>query len=641
MIPGKIQRIKELNNLLLDASNAYYVLDNPIMSDKQYDELYDELTKLEKEQNFYLTNSVTQKVQGKILSGFNEVKHSRPMLSCYKTKDIEEIKKFLSNNQFYASRKLDGLTLVVMYDKGKFIKAVTRGDGIMGEDVTESAKMISNLPKNINYPGYMEIRGECVISWDQFNKINSSLEVPYSHPRNLAGGTLRQLDTSITRARKLSFIAYNLISNNNIPSKIATLSYLDQLGFDTVERCVADVDTCIQRLNAESSVYPVDGIVFEFDSLALSLSVGSTEHHDNCRIAYKWEDQTYKTKIKDIEWQVGKTGVITPVAVFEPVDLDGALTSKATLHNLGIFEELRLGYGDIVTVYRANKVIPQIDKNLTQSNSYDFPRNCPCCGEPTEVKITNKTKLLICTNENCPERKLNQFTHFVSREGVDIEGLSEKTLEQLISRGYIKKFKDLYHLTKEQLLTLEGFKDKSAENILASIENSRKVKLEKYLSAISIPNIGKGNAKTISKLFHGNYDSFTKACEEKTLFSNIPGFGEVLNNSIYSWFNTTEKLDEDLASEFTFAQEPIDSEIKNTALKGMRFCITGSFTESRENLKKRLENGGAIFVGNVSKNLDVLFAGEKAGSKLEKASALGIKIVCADELFKMLEDNGL
>lgn len=397
---NKINRIKELVVLLNKASEAYYKYDNPIMSDKEYDTLMDELEALEKSEGFILANSPTQKVQGYILEGLTKVTHSKPMLSAAKTKDINEIKKFLGNQPFYCSYKLDGLTLVVRYSRGKFVQAITRGTGLVGEDVTEQAKMISNLPMTIPYVSDIELRGECVISWEQFNEVNKSLEEPYSHPRNLAAGTIRNFDTNIVRDRKLSYVVFECVSDLHdedqfFDSKWDELGFLDYLGFETVERCHGEVDDCVEAMQPEFYGYPVDGLIFEMCMKSYSKSLPATAHHEGCRMALKWADSTYETILRDVEWNPTRTGLISPVAIFDEVDLDGALTTRATLHNVSIIKQLELGIGDTITVYRSNMVIPKIDDNLTRSNTLEIPKTCPCCGSATTIKKTDNSQVLM------------------------------------------------------------------------------------------------------------------------------------------------------------------------------------------------------------------------------------------------------
>lgn len=635
----KIKRIKELTEELWKYCHAYYVLDNPLISDKEYDAKWDQLKALEDEVNFRLANSPTIQVQGHILDGFQKVTHSKPMLSAAKTKDINEIKKFIGNNDFYCSYKLDGLTLVVKYKDGKFMQAVTRGTGTVGEDVTEQAKMISNLPMSIPYDGDLELRGECVVSWDNFHKINEKLENKYSHPRNLAAGSLRNLDTNITRDRNLSYVVFECVTNLEdvdglMNSKWLELKWIKQTGFEVVGACRGSVEDCCEGMQPEYCKYPVDGLIYELDDRNYSESLEATSHHEGCRMALKWADNVYETTLIDVEWNPTRTGLISPVAIFEEVDLDGALTTRATLHNLSIIKQLELGIGDTITVYRSNMVIPKIDDNLTRSNTLEIPTKCPCCGSDTVIKDTDNSQVLMCPNPDCYAKKIAQFTHFVSRKCMNIENLSEKTLELLISHGFLRNFKDIYHLSdmSGQLIHLDGLGKKSVEKLLNSIENSRNTTLDKFICALGINGIGSSASKVISARFGGDYHEFSARCEDFD-FTELDDFGYTMHDSIHTYlYNHISEMRE-LAKEMNFIAQETNND--NT-LEGLRFCITGSFSRSRDDLKKQLEAKGARFISSVSKNLDVLFAGERAGSKLTKAQQLGIRIVDENELMVML-----
>ena len=637
----KIEQIKVLTNELLYHCYLYYDLDAPVLSDAEYDKKYNELERLENEANFWLSNSPTRKVQGSVLDCFTKIRHSKPMLSAAKTKDINEIKKFLGDNTFYCSYKLDGLTLVVRYKDGNFIQAVTRGTGIIGEDVTEQAKMITNLPMHIPYNRDLELRGECVVSWDNFNKINDGLENKYSHPRNLAAGSLRNLDTNTTKERNLSYVVFECVSDLYdedvlFDSKWDELGYLSHLGFETVERCHGTVEDCVEVMGPECYSYPVDGLIFELCMKEYSKSLESTSHHEGCRMALKWADEIYETTLLDVEWNPTRTGLISPVAIFEEIDLDGALTTRATLHNLSIIKQLELGVGDTITVYRSNMVIPKIDDNLTRSNTLVIPDKCPCCGAETIIKNTDNSQVLMCPNPNCSAKKIAQFTHFVSRKCMNIDGLSEKTLETLLSHGFIHNFKDIYHLAdhKQYLIVLDGFGKKSIEKLLKSIEDSRNVKLENFIAALGIPNIGLSASKIISNHFQGKYKEFINTYFYRRFdWTNLKDFGAIMADSINSYLCEHFEEINELADEMNFV---LPEEHNDNSLDGLKFCITGSFSQSRDSLKKALEDRGAKFISSVSKNLDVLFYGDKAGSKLTKAQQLGIRVANEEELMKMI-----
>lgn len=641
----RIERIKQLTAELLRYCHEYYDLDNPSISDKEYDAKWDQLKALEDEANFWLANSPTRQVQGQILDGFQKVTHSKPMLSAAKTKDINEIGKFVGHNHWYCSYKLDGLTLVVIYEDGKFKQAITRGTGFVGEDVTEQAKMISNLPMSINYKKRLELRGECVISWNNFNQINATLDEPYSHPRNLAAGSLRQLDTNITRDRNLSYVVFECVSDLYdedylFDSKWDELNYLHYLGFEVVSCDIGDTPSdCVEFMTPENYQYPVDGLIFEICLKSVSKSIESTSHHEGCRMALKWQDDVYETTLRDIVWQTTRTGLISPVAVFDEIDLGGALTTRATLHNVSIIDGLELGIGDTITVYRSNMVIPKIDDNLTRSNTYQIPDKCPCCGHDAIIKDTDNSKVLMCTNPDCSAKKIAQFTHFVSRKCMNIENLSEKTLELLISHGFLRNFKDIYHLSdvSGQLMYLDGLGKKSVEKLLNSIENSRNTTLDKFICALGINGIGSSASKTISARFGGDYHEFSSRCEDFD-FTELDDFGYAMHDSIHTYlYNHISEMRE-LAKEMNFTIEE-NTSVMNHALVGKNICVTGKLNNfTRDSINAAIESAGAKAVGSVSKTTNYLVTNEASGSsKYKKAVELNIPIITEEEFMKMLE----
>ena len=470
--------------------------------------------------------------------------------------------------------------------------------------------------------------------------MNSELSEPYSHPRNLAAGSLRNLDTNITKQRKLSYVVFECVSDlydedDLFDSKWDELGYLDYLGFETVERCHGAIDDCVEAMRPELYQYPCDGLIFEMCMKSYSKSLPSTSHHEGCRMALKWADSTYETTLLDVEWNPTRTGLISPIAVFDPVDLDGALTTRATLHNLSIIKQLELGIGDTITVYRSNMVIPKIDDNLTRSNTLVIPDKCPCCNHDTVIKDTDNSQVLMCTNPDCAAKKIAQFTHFVSRKCMNIDGLSEATLSTLISHGYINDFKSIYRLSvhKNEIIQLDGFGQKSVEKLLQSIEKSRSVKLENFIAALGIPNIGSSAAKTIANHFHGNLYEWFNAFFNNFDWTTLDDFGDTMAHNIEEYLRSHIADVESLADEMHFI---IPEKSSDNSLNGLKFCITGSFSQPRDELKKRLEAKGAKFVSSVSKNLDVLFCGEKAGSKLTKAQSLGVRVAYEDKLMKMI-----
>lgn len=641
----KIERIKELVDILNKASDAYYVNDSPIMSDKKYDELYDELEALEKETGYILSSSVTQKVQGKVLEGFKKVTHSKPMLSAAKTKDIKEISKFVGNKDFYCSYKLDGLTLVVIYEEGEFKKAITRGTGLVGEDVTEQAKMITNLPMHIPYDDYLELRGECVVSWDNFRKINESLDAPYSHPRNLAAGSLRNLDTNITKQRNLSYVVFECVSDLNnydlaqvFDSKWNELKFLQDIGFEVVDACVGTVYDCVEAMQPECYKYPVDGLIFEMTSKKYSKLLHSTGHHEGCRMALKWVDSAYETTLREVVWDVGRSGVISPVAVFDEVDLDGALTTRATLHNLSIIENLELGIGDTIIVYRSNMVIPKVDDNITRSNTLVIPDTCPCCGSKAEVKSTDNSKLLMCTNPNCSAKTLAKFTHFVSRNCMNVDGLSEKTLEALISHDFLHTYNDIYYLSehKKALTRLEGMGEKSVSTLLKSIEKSRNVKLENFIAALGIPDVGISTAKDIATYCNNDVKKFiSMTCGGRWEYIDGVGINTSYKINIFMKDNFKEICQ--LADEMKFIV-PTKIEAKENPFSGKTLCVTGKLSHfTRDGINAKISELGAKAAGSVSKNTDYLITNEASGSsKYKKAVELNIPIITENDFLNMI-----
>ena len=640
----KINRIKKLIDVLHKASIAYYRDDNPVMTDKQYDDLYDELELLEKETGLILAGSPTQKVQGYILDGFQKVQHSKPMFSAAKTKDIGEIKKFLKGlipgNGFYCSYKLDGLTTVVKYENGKFIQGITRGTGEIGEDVTEQCKFIPNLPMAIPTNEYVQLRGETVISYDEFHRVNTELEKPFSHPRNMAAGTLRNLDLNIVRQRRLSFVVFEVVSPI-FKNKWEGLETVRDWGFEVVNCGRGSVDDLVEAMQPEFYKYPVDGLVFEINDYDLSKSMGATQHHEGCRMALKWADDLYETTLTGIEWQTSRTGLINPVAVFSPVDLCGAITTRATLHNLSYIEDLELGVGDTIQIYRANMVIPKVHDNLTRSNTWEYPRTCPTCGYPTEIHNDNGSKTLHCTNPACKAKLINRLVNFVSRKCMNIDGLSEETLTKFVEWGWIKNLFDIYNLTPHytELSKVNGFGIRSVKKLQDAIENSKNVELDHFIAALSIPGIGTAQAKELAKKFK-TWEAFEDAGCGNYDFSKLDSFGEVANRNIYTWFSTMYQEDRisQLARNLHFIGK--NNANKDESLAGLTFVITGSLNhfENRDALKQELESRGAKVSGSVSAKTSYLVNNDinSTSSKNKKAKQLNIPIVDEEYIIGML-----
>lgn len=637
----KIGRIKELVSILQKASFAYYGLDNPLMTDKEYDDLYDELLALEKETNCVLAGSPTVKVQGYILDGFTKVKHTKPMLSANKTKDIKEIERFVTNKKFYGSYKLDGLTVVVRYKDGKFTQGITRGTGIEGEDVTEQCKFIKNLPMSIPYKKDLELRGECVISWDEFKRINRDLETPYAHPRNLASGTIRNLDLNIVKERNLSFVVFECVTGLNEDSKSKTLIGIHNMGFEIVPftKLNSTVEQVHDALQPEFFQYPTDGIIYELDSRKLSESFGSTSHHECCRMALKWKDELYETILKDIEWSTSKTGMINPVAVFEPVYLDGAITTRATLHNISYIEDLQLGIGDTIQIYRANMVIPKVHNNLTRSNTWKLPDKCPCCGKEVEIHNENESKTLHCTNPDCKSKLLGKLAHFVSKNAINIDGLSEQTLQKFIDLGWLKSFRDIYYLSehKEEIYKVDGFGKKSVDKLLESIEKSRNTTLDRFIYGLCIPLIGGTASKEIAKFFNYDYEKF-RTDGITTHYSQIDGFGDNMNQSLHDYLRKNHMMISMLADEFIFETKSENS--NNVDLSNKTFVITGSLNhyKNRDELANIIEQLGGKVSGSVSSKTSYLINNdvESISGKNKKAKELGVPIISESDFIKMI-----
>lgn len=636
---NRINRIKELVDVLHKASIAYYRDDNPVMSDKQYDDLYDELEVLEKETGLRLAGSPTQKVQGYVLDGFKKVQHSKPMLSAAKTKDIDEIKKFVSGKDFYCSYKLDGLTTVVKFENGRFMQGITRGTGEIGEDVTEQCKFIPNLPMAIPTNEYVQLRGETVISYDEFHRVNAELEKPFSHPRNMAAGTLRNLDLNIVKQRRLSFVVFEVVSPI-FRDKWEGLETVRDWGFEVVNCGRGSVDDLVEAMQPEFYKYPVDGLVFEINDYDLSKSMGATQHHEGCRMALKWADDLYETTLTGIEWHTSRTGLINPVAVFEPVNLDGAVTTRATLHNLSYIEDLELGIGDTIQIYRANMVIPKVHDNLTRSNTWSHPKTCPTCGYPTEIHNENGSKTLHCTNPACKAKLINRLVNFVSRKCMNIDGLSEETLTKFVEWGWIKNLFDIYNLTPHysELSKMSGFGTRSVKKLQEAIENSKNVELDHFIAALSIPGIGTAQAKELTKKFK-TWEAFEDAGCGDFDFSKLDSFGEVANSNIHTWFATMYQEDRipQLVSNLNFVSNDTNND---NSLAGMTFVITGTLNhfENRDALKKELESRGAKVSGSISTKTNFLINNDidSTSSKNKKAKQLNIPIVNEEYIIGML-----
>ena len=605
------------------------------MSDYEYDELFDELKKLESETNFKLVNSPTMTVGFDVVDKLNKVKHNHPMLSLDKTKSVEEVQKFIGNKPILTMLKMDGLTISVKYSEGKLISAETRGNGAEGEDVTHNALVFANLPQTISYRGDLVVDGEAIITYEDFEKINANLPEgeKYKNPRNLVSGSVRQLDSGIAAQRHIQFVAWKLVSGYDNNSFSERLNWLETLGFMVVPRLDRFDERSINFLKiiADKYSYPIDGLVVSFDDVDYLESLGATSHHLRGQLAFKFYDETATTILRDIEWNTSRSGLVNPIAIFDEVDISGSTISKATLHNLSYIKSLELGIGDEIEIYKANDIIPKVANNLTRTNSYKRPLLCKSCGAVLEVHNDNGSETLHCPNEECPARMLDKFVHFVSKDGMDIQGLSEATLEKFISKGWINKFSDIYRLSqyKKEIIDLEGFGLKSWERLWQSIQDSRNTTMAQFICALGIPLVGKNTAKDVakhSKIVDGKLD---------VDMSDSSVFTPSIINSIGKYLSIKTNLMETFALIYELnisnGIQPINDKLKN-----IKFCITGSFSISRDKIREILESYGAKFVSSVSSKTDILFCGENSGSKLTKAQQLGIKVIYQDELSKMI-----
>ena len=649
---NKIDRIKELVEQLNKASDVYYNSGNTIMTDEEFDTLLEELKKLEAETNLILSNSPTHNVGAKILSKQNKVIHKIPMLSLDKLHTVEELIKWAGDDNCYLSLKLDGLSTRLVFENGVLVEASTRGDGETGGDILEHIKCYDNVPTTIAYKNRLVVDGESLILYDDFNRINNELpeDKQFANVRNLASGTLANLDTNVTKSRHMKFIIWRIIEgfNNIEDSNFFKLKEAEKLGFEIVSMWTysnsADKENLSDMLHnlrkqANDKGIPIDGVVMAKDSIELSQQMGRTSKFFRHSISYKFEDDVYKTKLTNIEWTMGKTGCLTPTAIFQPTIIDGTTVERASLTNISIIKKLGLTNNCTVFVKKANCIIPQITKALEDGDSeITFPKYCPVCGGETEVVAENASEVLMCTNPNCSGKLLGRLKFFVSKPAMNIDGLSEATLEFLIDKGWIKSFKDIYHLVnyKNLLEKCSGFGKKSVEKMLDAIENSRDVKLENFICALSIDGVGKSASKTIANAFDGDFNAFYQAFKDNYNWAELEDVGDKTASNITKYLTENEPEIVDLASEMNFII-PKKVEVVENPLNGLKFCITGSFSQSRDILKERLEAKGAKFVSSISKNLDVLFCGEKAGSKLAKAQSLGVRVVYEDELIKLLE----
>ncbi|MBQ8592392.1 MAG: NAD-dependent DNA ligase LigA [Lachnospiraceae bacterium] len=650
MSQNKMTEIKELVERLNKASEAYYANDTEIMSNFEYDKLYDRLAALEEETGIVLANSPTVNVGYEAVEELPKERHEKPMLSLGKTKDREELQAWLKGNEALLSWKLDGLTIVLTYVDGKLLKAVTRGNGEVGEVITNNARVFKNIPLNIAYQGELVLRGEAVITYADFEKINAQIEDAedkYKNPRNLCSGSVRQLNNEITAKRNVNFFAFSLVKADAIEfsnSREAQLQFLKEQGFDIVEYKKVNEDTILDAISyfeqkIQTYEVPSDGLVLTYEDIAYGKSLGTTAKFPRDSIAFKWADELRETTLREIEWSPSRTGLINPVAIFEPVELEGTTVSRASVHNISIMRGLKLGIGDRIMVYKANMIIPQIAENLTMSDTIVIPEICPVCGGRTEIKQINEVQSLYCSNPSCDAKKIKSFTLFVSRDAMNIDGLSEATLEKLIAKGFLHEYADIFHLDvyKDEIMQMEGFGEKSCQNLLQSIENARKTTLPKMIYSLGIANIGLANAKVLCREFKFDLEAMMQA--EVNELAMIDGIGEVIATSFRDYFQdeTNVSAVRNLLPELTIEIEQIDA--SERTLDGKVFVITGSLVhfENRNALKELIERKGGKVTGSVTGKTDCLINNDSTSnsSKNKKAKELGIAIMTEEEFMSV------
>jgi len=646
------KRMHELVEILNRARRAYEQDDIEIMSNFEYDKLYDELLELEQELGVTLSNSPTVNVGYEVLSELPKERHESPMLSLDKTKEREKLKEFVGDQKAVVSWKLDGLTIVLTYQKGKLEKAVTRGNGEVGEVITNNAKVFQNIPLSIPYQGELVLRGEAVIGYKDFERINAEIEdvdAKYKNPRNLCSGSVRQLNNEITKKRSVQFFAFSLVKADGIDfenSRKRQLDWLAEQGFDVVEHYLADRENLDERITffaekiAENE-FPSDGLVLVYDDIAYGRSLGRTAKFPRDSFAFKWADEIRETTLLEIEWSPSRTGLINPVAIFAPVVLEGTTVSRASVHNISIMEDLELGIGDQIQVYKANMIIPQIAENLTRSGVKDIPSTCPVCGQATEISMMNDTKTLYCINPKCQAKQIKSFALFVSRDALNMEGLSEATLEKFIAKGFVKNFDDIFHLERyeDEIKSMEGFGEKSYINLQKSIEAARTTTLPKLIYGLGIAGIGVANAKVICKAFDYDAEKILHATEEE--LNEIPGVGSVLAKAYITYFSDEEHVDQyrKLLGELNIPKEEMNKDEQIFA--GKNFVITGSVNHfaNRNEVKELIESKGGKVTGSVTSKTHFLINNDvtSTSSKNKKANELGIPIISEEDFLKMLE----
>ena len=658
----KRKRIEELVELLNQAGKAYYQEGKEIISNLEYDKAYDELVRLEEETGIVLSASPTQNVGYSVATALPKEEHASPMLSLDKTKSVETLQSFLGEQKGILSWKLDGLTVVMTYEKGELVKAVTRGNGRIGEIVTENAKRFRNLPLRIPFKGRLVLRGEALIRYSDFAKINE--EIPeegakYKNPRNLCSGSVRQLDPKITWERRVYFFPFTLVSveegedgasreSGGLPdfhnSHEAEFEFLEQQGFQVVGRRAVSKEELPEAVSdfsnrVKKNDFPSDGLVLLMDDISYGKSLGTTAKFPRNALAFKWEDEEEKTILREVEWSPSRTGLINPVAIFDPVELEGTVVSRASLHNISYLEDLKLGIGDEITVYKANMIIPQIGENLTKSGKLPIPEHCPACHEETKIVQDKEAKMLYCENPHCPAKRIKQFALFVSRDALNIEGLSEMTLEKFIGKGFIQEFPDLFSLKehKKEIIAMEGFGQKSYDKLIENAEKARETSLARLLYGLGIGGIGASNARVLSEAFHEDAEELSRA--ELSEVVSIKGIGPILGESIVRYFKEEEnsRLFRKLLSILHLHKE---EKAENAALSGKVFVITGSLNhfQNRKELEEEIRKAGASTASSVSKNTSYLINNDKnsTSSKNKKAKELGIPILSEEDFLRLL-----
>lgn len=651
METAAVNQMKELVKKLNEAAKAYYQEDREIMSNREYDALYDQLEQMEAETGIVLADSPTVNVGYEAVDALPKETHESPMLSLDKTKERETLRAFIGTNPTLLSWKMDGLTIVLTYENGELQKAVTRGNGIVGEVITNNARTFKNIPLKIAYQGRLVLRGEAIITYSDFERINETIEdvdAKYKNPRNLCSGSVRQLNNQITAERNVRFFAFALVSAQDVDmhnSRAYQMEWLKSQGFEVVEYRMVTGESLDEAMDyfshaIENNDFPSDGLVALYDDIAYGDSLGSTAKFPRNAFAFKWADEIRETTLREIEWSPSRTGLINPIAVFDPVELEGTTVSRASVHNVSIVKELQLGIGDTIQVYKANMIIPQIAENLTRSSNLEIPHICPVCGEEARVIQENEVESLYCMNPDCVAKKIKAFTLFVSRDAMNIDGLSEATLEKFIAKGFIHDFGDIFEIAKhrEEIVTMEGFGEKSYDNLIASIDKAKETTLAKVIYSLGISNIGLSNARVICRHFDDDLDKIRTAEEEE--ISAIDGIGPVIAKSLTKYFKDSEnnrKLDH-LLGYLHINKEEVS---ENQTLAGMNFVITGSLEHfsNRGEAKKLIESLGGKVTGTVTGKTNYLINNDTTSnsSKNKKARELGIPILSEEDFIKMTE----